>query len=93
MNTARHQFSILKQICEFIPGHLVPKLAREHGVDKQCRTFDPWSHVLALLQAQMIAHSMSLNDVCDTLRNHSGVLDDHQEGGSTKSELPVACEQ
>lgn len=73
MKTARHQFSILKQICELIPGHLVPKLAREHGVDKKCRTFDPWSHVVSLIHAQ-IAHSMSLNDVCDTLQNHSGVL-------------------
>lgn len=73
MESARHQFSILKQICEFIPGHLVQKLAREHGVDKKCRKFDPWSHVVSLVHAQ-IAHSMSLNDVCDTLRNHSGVL-------------------
>ena len=73
METARHQFSILKQICEFIHGHLVPKLARQHGVDKKCRTFDPWSHVVSLLHAQIV-HSMSLNDVCGTLRNHSGVL-------------------
>ena len=39
METARHQFSILKQICELIPGHLVTKLAREHGVEEKCRTF------------------------------------------------------
>ncbi len=43
MESARHQFSILKQICEFIHGHLVQKLAREHGVDKKSRKFDPWS--------------------------------------------------
>lgn len=73
MESARHQFSILKQICELIPGHLVPKLAREHGVEEKCRTFDPWSHVVSLLHVQ-IAHSMSLNDACDTLRNHGGVL-------------------
>ena len=73
METARHQFTILKQICELIPGHLVPKLAREYGVDKKCRSFDPWSHVVSLIHAQL-AHSLSLNDVCDTLRNHSGVL-------------------
>ena len=76
METARHQFSILKQICELIPSHLVPKLAREHGVEKKCRTFDPWSHVVSLLHVQ-IAHSMSLNDACDTLRNHGGVLLEH----------------
>jgi hypothetical protein len=73
MDIARHQFTILKQICELIPGHLVPKLAREYGVDRKSRTFDPWSHVVSLLHAQ-IAHSLSLNDVCDTLRNHDGVL-------------------
>ncbi|MDP2815570.1 MAG: hypothetical protein Q8O19_02695 [Rectinemataceae bacterium] len=33
MKTARSQFSILKQICEFIPRHLAAKLAREHGVE------------------------------------------------------------
>lgn len=73
MKTARSQFTILKQICEHIPGHLVTKLAREHGVEKRCRKFDSWSHVVSMLHVQ-IAHSMSLNDACDTLRNHSGVL-------------------
>jgi hypothetical protein len=45
----------------------VPKLAREHGVDAKARTFSPWSHVVALLYAQL-AHALSLNDVCDGLR-------------------------
>lgn len=49
------------------------KLAREYGVDNQSRSFSPWSHVVAMLHIQ-IAHSLSLNDVADTLRNHSGVL-------------------
>ena len=73
METTRNQFTILKQICELIPGHIVSKLAREYGIDKKCITFDPWSHVVSLLHAQL-AHSLSLNDVCDTLRNHRGVL-------------------
>jgi hypothetical protein len=45
----------------------VPKLARQHGVDAQARTFSQWSHVVALLYAQL-AHALSLNDVCDGLR-------------------------
>jgi hypothetical protein len=45
MDIVRHQFNILKQICDLIPGHLVPKVAREYGVDRKRRTFDPWSHV------------------------------------------------
>ena len=73
MKPAKHQYTILKQICQHIPAHLVPKLARSFGVDKKARSFSPWSHVVAMLHVQ-IAHSLSLNDVADTLRNHSGVL-------------------
>jgi len=63
--------SILRQICNFIPPHLVPKLARETRVDEKARTFSPWSHVVSLLYAQL-THSLGLNDVCDALRLHSG---------------------
>jgi len=73
MKPAKHQYTILKQICQYIPAHLVSKLARSFGVDKKARSFSPWSHVVAMLHVQ-IAHSLSLNDVADTLRNHSGVL-------------------
>ncbi len=33
---------MLRQICNLIPNHLVPKLARETGAQKQARTFTPW---------------------------------------------------
>lgn len=69
----RSQFSILRQICNFIPGHTVSKIARETGVEEQARTFQPWSHVVALLVAQ-VTHSIGLNDVCDSLQLHSGPL-------------------
>jgi hypothetical protein len=62
----RHS-TILRQIVELIPTHLVAKLARQHGVDQKSRTFTPWSHVVCLLYAQL-AHALSLNDVCDALR-------------------------
>jgi len=65
--------SLLRQICNFIPQHLVPKLARDTGVEKQWRDFSPWSHVVSLLYAQL-THSLGLNDVCDALRLHSGPL-------------------
>lgn len=61
------QRTVLRQLVELIPNHLVAKLAREHGVDAQARTFSPWSHVVALLYAQL-SHALSLNDVCDGLR-------------------------
>lgn len=70
---ARSKFTILKQICNLIPPHLVPRLARETGVDKKARAFSPWSHVVSLVYAQL-AHCLSLNDVCDGLRLYAGQL-------------------
>jgi IS4 transposase len=52
---------------------LVPKLARETGVDEQARTFDEWSHIVSLCYAQ-VTHSIGLNDVCDALQLNSGPL-------------------
>jgi hypothetical protein len=67
------KLNLLRQICNFIPGFLVPKVARQTGVDKKARTFLPWSHVVCLLYAQL-SHSIGLNDVCDALGLHSGPL-------------------
>jgi len=69
----RHKFTILKQVMEKIPSYLVSKLARKYGIDKQCRTFTPWSHVVAMVYAQL-AHSFGLNDVSDSLSHHGGAL-------------------
>ncbi len=62
-----------RRICNLIPGHLVAKLARKHGIEAQARTFTAWSHVVALLYAQL-THAFGLNDVCDGLRHHAGLL-------------------
>jgi hypothetical protein len=70
---SRSKLSVLRQLCNWIPNHLVSKLARETGVDQQARTFSPWSHVVSLLYAQL-THALGLNDVCDALRLHSGPL-------------------
>ena len=67
------KFSVLRQLCNLIPNHLVPGLAREHESTDHARTFSHWSHVVALLYAQL-THSIGLNDVCDALRLHSGPL-------------------
>ena len=69
----RSQFNVFRQICNLIPAHLLPKLARETGVDKKARTFSPWSHVISLLYAQL-THAIGLNDVCDSLHVHRGML-------------------
>ena len=70
---ARSKVSILHQLCNFIPPHLVSKIARTTGVEDKSRTFKPWSHVVSLAYAQM-THSIGLNDLCDSLQLHSGPL-------------------
>lgn len=67
------KFSVLRQICNLIPKHLVSHLAREHQSQSQARAFSHWSHVVSLLFAQL-SHSLGLNDVCDALQLHSGPL-------------------
>jgi hypothetical protein len=69
----RTNLSVLAQLCNLIPGFLVSKIARQCGVDKKARTFSPWSHLVALLFAQF-THALSLNDVCDSLKNHAAKL-------------------
>ena len=70
---AGSKLNLLRQICNFIPEFLVSRIARETQVDKKARTFTPWSHVIALLFAQL-THCIGLNDVCDALGLHSGPL-------------------
>jgi len=60
-------------LCNLIPNHLVPGLARQHEVDTKSRTFKPWSHVVNLIYAQL-THALGLNDVCDALRLNVGPL-------------------
>jgi len=64
---------LLRQICNLIPTFLVSRIARETGVDRKARTFTPWSHVVAMIFAQL-THAIGLNDVCDALRLWSGPL-------------------
>ena len=67
------KLTIVRQLCNYIPIHLVPRLARETGVDEKVRTFDAWSHIVSLCYAQ-VTHSIGLNDVCDALQLNSGPL-------------------
>src|SRR2546428_11830392 len=67
------KFTVVRQLCNYIPHHLVPKLARETGVDEKVRSYDEWSHIVTLCYAQ-VTHSIGLNDVCDALQLNSGPL-------------------
>ncbi|HZR18882.1 MAG TPA: IS4 family transposase [Verrucomicrobiae bacterium] len=69
----RSRFSLLRQLCNLIPNHLVPGLAREYDAEAKSRTFKPWSHVVSLIFAQL-THALGLNDVCDALRLNAGPL-------------------
>jgi hypothetical protein len=73
MNPSKSKVTVLCQISRLIPRNLVERLASKHGVAKKSRTFSPTSHVLSLMFFQL-SHAIGLNDVCDTLNNHSGVL-------------------
>lgn len=73
MNPSQNSLTVLGQIFKLIPGNLIPKLAREYGVNEKTRNISPTSHVLALIYSQL-SHSISLNDTCDSLRNHRGAL-------------------
>jgi DDE family transposase/uncharacterized protein DUF4372 len=69
----RSRFTLLRQLCNLIPNHLVPGLARQHDAEAKSRTFKPWSHVVSLIYAQL-THALGLNDVCDALRLNRGPL-------------------
>ena len=69
----KHSNVVFNQLCKLIPVGMVRNLASEYGVDKKCRTFSAWSHVVSLLYAQL-THSIGLNDVGDALRHHSAKL-------------------
>jgi hypothetical protein len=64
---SQRNLTVLRQLVELIPTHLVAMLARETGAEARARTFSPWSHVVAMVYAQ-VSHALGLNDVCDALR-------------------------
>lgn len=70
---ARHSYTILKQVCNLIPGGMVNEVAEEYGVDEQSRKFTPWSHTVSMMHAQL-THAIGLNDVCDSLRMNRDTL-------------------
>jgi hypothetical protein len=70
---ARSEFTALRQLCNLIPARLVNDLVDETATAPKARTYSYWSQVVALIYAQL-THAVGLNDVCDSLRLHSGPL-------------------
>ena len=48
-NTTRSNLTILQQICNLIPPHLVAKIARKHESESDARTYTHGSHVVTLI--------------------------------------------
>lgn len=57
---------VLAQLCKLIPSHATSRIVRDLGDEKRARSYSAWSHVVALLHAQL-CHSISLADVCDAM--------------------------
>jgi len=72
----RRDPTVLRQLVGLIPPDLGPQLARACGlntVNAQSRTFSPWSHVAAMIYAQ-VSHTYRLNQVGDARRLHVTAL-------------------
>lgn len=69
--STRGKMTLVRQTCELIPSHMVPKLAREYDID--ARKFSAWSHVTAHVYGQL-THAVGLNDICDGLDLNSSGL-------------------
>ncbi len=73
INSTASKFTVLQQICNLIPTHLLFALVQLHKSESHARTFSHWSHVVSLIFAKL-THSFGLNDVCDALGYFSGRL-------------------
>lgn len=71
MDLQKSNMTVLAQIVKIIPAKIIDSLAKKYKI--QTRAFRPTSHVVTLLY-EHLAHSLSLNDVCDSLQHHSGML-------------------
>ena len=64
--------SVLAQITSWISDRIIENLARKHRI--QTRSFSATSHVISMFYAHLV-HALSLNDICDSLSNHAGTLE------------------
>ena len=71
MNPQKHNMTVLGQIVKLIPRKIIESLRKKHKI--QTRSFTATSHVVAMIYSQL-THALSLNDVCDGMKNHHGIL-------------------
>jgi hypothetical protein len=63
----------LHQLLKLIPRDLIQRTARESGAEAKARSFSALSHLASMLFAQLV-RALSLNDVCDWLRQKASAL-------------------
>src|SRR5690606_22045232 len=73
INSTACKFTVLQQLCNLIPTHLVRQLVQKHKSEDHARTFSHWSHIVSLIFAKL-THSFGLNDVCGALGRYRGPL-------------------
>ena len=71
MDLQRSYMTVLAQIVKLIPAKIIDSFAKKYKI--QTRAFSPTSNVVTLLY-EHLEHSLSLNDVCDSLQHHAGML-------------------
>ena len=71
MSPQKNTMAVLGQIVKLIPKKLIESLRKKYKI--QTRSFSATSHVVTLIYAQL-SHALSLNDICDAMRNHHGIL-------------------
>jgi len=64
---ARSKHTVFRQVCNLIPSHTIPVLARKYKIDT--RGFEETDHVLSLIYGHA-SHALSLNEICDALSVH-----------------------
>ena len=86
---ARSNDVAFHQILKLIPRGMVGRIARETGIDLKARSFSVFSHLGAMLFAQL-THAIGLHDVCDWLRMKLHVLARHGLGAPSRNGLSHA---
>ena len=65
--------TLFSQIISKIPRELVKKLVKRHGVDKHCKGFNSWSHLVSMIFCQF-ADCVSLREISNGLHSANGNL-------------------
>ena len=61
------KIAVFAQIARLIPHEIIDSIARKYRADRYCKGLDTWTHLMAMLLAQL-ANFNSLRDVCNNMR-------------------------